>query len=157
VSVEEDILVELRAMRKALETLVKQGGNSAAASSSKASSSSAAAASDRELDSDRGDPTIKRMPPKWNGDDFTGYRYSETTSEFLESLAGFLNWKADRPQEGNEKYAAYDRKDASRALGWARRLRSGWQPASSGTARGASDSGNNYDDGYGGGDNDIPF
>lgn len=82
-------------------------------------------ASDADLDSERGNPTIKKDPPKWSGDSFIGCRYSECSPEYLESLAGFLDWKADRPQAGKEKYADYDRRDAARCRGWAARIRAG--------------------------------
>ena len=105
-----------------------------------------AVASDAELDSQWGDPTVRKDPKKWpngapyDGPRFEGQHYSQATPEYLEALAGFLQWSADKDEKtatdpGTEpetaakkcKYAGYARKDAARALGWARRMREGWK------------------------------
>ena len=82
-------------------------------------------ASDADLTGERGDPKVERNPPRWDGDDMTGRRWSQTSTSFLECMAGFLEWKADNPREGKEKYSQYDRKDAARARAWAARLAPG--------------------------------
>lgn len=78
------------------------------------------------LDSEHGDPVVRKDPPRWPGDTFVGKRYSDCTPEYLESLAGFLAWKAKKNDaDGKTKYAEYDRLDAARAQGWAARIRAG--------------------------------
>jgi hypothetical protein len=88
-------------------------------------------ATDRELDDPKwGNPQVKRHPPRWNGAPCVGRTYSECSPEFLDELASFLDWRADK-EEGEpdrKKYARYSRADARRARGWAARIRSGWQP-----------------------------
>jgi len=88
------------------------------------------AAPDRELDSERGDPTIGKDPPRWGKDGgapMVGRTYSECSPDFLDCLASFLEWKVQNPlPDRDPKYADYDRRDCARALGWARRLRAGW-------------------------------
>lgn len=87
-----------------------------------ASVAAGAIADDRELDSDKGDPEVRKDPKRWNGESMVGRRYSECRSEFLEVLASFKEWSAANPREGADpKYADYDRRDAARARGWARR------------------------------------
>lgn len=88
-------------------------------------------ASERELDSEHGDPIIRKDPPRWSGESFVGAHYSEATPEYLDDLASFNDWKASKNEgvEAKKKYAAYDRRDAARARGWAARLRAGWKPA----------------------------
>ena len=85
----------------------------------------ATVATDADLTGERGNPKVERNPPRWDGDDMTGRRWSQTSVAFLECMAGFLDWKADNPREGKEKYAQYDRKDAARARAWAARLAPG--------------------------------
>lgn len=90
-----------------------------------------ATADDADLDGQYGDPSVRKNPPRWEGESFEGRRYSETTPEYLEALAGFLKWKSGKDDakgtEDGRKYASFARKDAARALGWAKRLRAGWK------------------------------
>lgn len=79
--------------------------------------------SDDALDMPGGDKRVKFVPRDWKGENVKGRFYSECSPEFLEVLAETLTWMADNPQEGKEKYAAFNRKDAARARSWARRLR----------------------------------
>ncbi|MDP3278455.1 MAG: hypothetical protein Q8Q09_24915 [Deltaproteobacteria bacterium] len=86
-------------------------------------------ASDSDLDSARGNPEVRFVPKRWNGADFKGRRYGDCEPEFLEMLAEALDWFANRDDEsgavdknGNPR-AKWSRLDASRARGWARRLR----------------------------------
>jgi hypothetical protein len=84
-------------------------------------------ASDAELDGKFGDPVIRKDPPRWQGSSYEGRKYSATTPEYLDSLAGLLEWKASKNEaEGDParaKFIAFDRRDARLARGWARRLR----------------------------------
>ncbi|MCS6900677.1 MAG: hypothetical protein RMJ98_13955 [Myxococcales bacterium] len=85
-------------------------------------------ADDADLDSQWGNPEIRKDPPRWTGPSFVGARYSDTTPEYLESLANFLDWKAresDKKKEmtnNGKPRSAYLRKDAARARGWRKRL-----------------------------------
>ncbi len=86
----------------------------------------AGVADDSDLDSEWGNPEIKKNPPRWQGGDFAGKRLSECTPEFLEELASFHDWRVTKAED--DKKAGYARRDASRARGWAARLRAGWKP-----------------------------
>lgn len=101
-----------------------------------------AVADDRDLDGSHGDPQVRAKPRDWSGEDFKGRRYSETTPEFLDLLAGMLDYFAGRQTDA--KKASYDRRDAARARGWARRLRAGWKPAA--PAVGFDDGKSDFDD-----------
>jgi hypothetical protein len=81
-----------------------------------------AIANDAELDSSRGDPDVRKDPPRWNGPSMVGRRFSACPSDFLEVMASFKEFTAANPREGaDSKYVQYDLKDAARARGWARR------------------------------------
>ena len=125
-------------------------------------------APDRDLDSEWGDPLIKKDPPRWEGQSFVGVTYSRTTPEYLDALASFHDWRADKDDAVNavdgkgRKKSTYARRDAARARGWAQRLRNGWRPPQ-GTQEAAPD---DYADPAGDGsadavaaqyDDDIPF
>jgi hypothetical protein len=85
-------------------------------------------APDDDLDSQWGNPEIRRDPPRWSGPSFVGAKYSDTTPEYLNNLADFLEWKAREADKNNETAnngkprSQYVRKDAARARGWSRRL-----------------------------------
>jgi hypothetical protein len=86
-------------------------------------------ASDDDLDTPRGDPQIRFVPRNWNGPDYIGKRYSETSPAFLDILAEALQYSADHPKPDKPaKYADYARQDAARARSWARRIRAGVVP-----------------------------
>ena len=90
-----------------------------------------AVADDAELDSNYGNPDVRKDPPRWKGDSFKGKKYSACSPEYLDALAGFLDWQAGKDDEkgtdDGKKYAGYARKDSARARGWAKRLRAGWK------------------------------
>lgn len=71
-----------------------------------------------------GDPVVRKNPPRWTGEDFAGRPYSQCTPEFLDSLAGFLLWRAKKEEAEPEKakYARYSRLDAARARAWIKRM-----------------------------------
>ena len=99
-------------------------------------------ASDRDLDSQYGNPEVKAKDPRdWTGAVMKGRRFSECPPEYLELVASRLDYFADQnreladdqqtpPENVQEllKKAKYNRIDASRARGWAQRKRNGWQP-----------------------------
>lgn len=115
-------------------------------------------ASDRELDSQYGDPEIKRDPPRWHGQPFVGFRFSETSPEYLDCVAEFKDWQADKDDEAGKKdnkdrpKSTWGRKDARLARGWAARLRKGWRSPNAGPGQHVSDE--DYGDGA---DDDVPF
>lgn len=90
------------------------------------------AADDSELDSKFGDPSVKKDPTDqfWRGASFVNKRLSECPAEYLDAFAKYKDLCAKlKEKDGSEakkKYAAYDRADAARARGWARRIRGGW-------------------------------
>src|SRR5262245_6364043 len=92
-------------------------------------------ASDSDLDSQWGDPEIKQKDPRdWTGPTMKGRRFSQCSSEYLELLAKRLDFFADKAEaEGattnsGKPVAPYNRRDAARARGWAKRIRDGWAP-----------------------------
>ena len=97
-------------------------------------------ADDRDLDSQYGDPDIKFTPKRgYNGPDFKGQRMSQATPEFLDVYAEALQYSSEHPKSGREKYATYDARNAARARGWSKRLRSGWRPPGSSSDDATSD------------------
>ncbi len=89
-------------------------------------------ASDRDLDSQYGNPIVKAKDPRdWTGEPMNGRRFSECPAEYLDLVADRLDYFAQQADEkgelaSNGKPASqYKRLDAARARGWARRIRAG--------------------------------
>lgn len=88
-----------------------------------------AVADDADLDSEWGNPQVRKNPPRWQGQDCAGLKYSDCPPDFLDTLAGFLDWQAGKADEKNETLnngkprSMYLRKDAARARGHAARIR----------------------------------
>lgn len=86
-------------------------------------------ADDADLDSQWGNPQVRKNPPRWQGQDCTGLNYSDCPPEFLDTLAGFLDWQAGKAEEKNETTTQGKprgpliRRDAARCRGWAARIR----------------------------------
>ncbi len=79
-------------------------------------------ADDADLDSKWGNPAVRYDPKRWVGPSFKGSFFSECPPDYLHELAGFLEWQADKDdQKGEERFAAFKRRDAARARGWAAR------------------------------------
>ena len=89
---------------------------------------------DADLDSSYGNYVVKKNPPRWDANkdgDYAGKRLSECAPAFLDSLAGFCDWrgrqddlKGEKTDKGQPKsYFAY--RDGARARGWAKRIREG--------------------------------
>lgn len=100
-------------------------------------------ADDDELDGKYGDPVVKKDPTTnyWKGQSFLNKHLSECSPEYLDAFAKYRDVCAKMKEkdgtEAKKKYAAFDRRDAARARGWARRLRSGWvAPIASGSTPG---------------------
>ncbi len=115
-----------------------------------AAPSSEAVASDVDLDSQYGNPTVKFNPRDWTGTSCKGLTYADCPADFLDILASTLEFFANKNAADDPKKAGYERKDAARARGWAKRLRSGWDKPE-------KQPGANYDFDDDGGTPDIPF
>lgn len=66
-------------------------------------------ASDAELDSQYGNPEIRKDPPRWTGQSYAGARMSECPTDYLLNLAGFFDWKAQKDDEQNAVVAVAQR------------------------------------------------
>jgi hypothetical protein len=94
-----------------------------------------AVASDHDLDSAKGNPLAKKMPLDWGGPDFKGKKLSECPPELLDMLAERQDYFAKQNDINGEKdnnggpKSKWDRLEASRMRGWAKRIRAGWKPA----------------------------
>ncbi len=146
----EETLGLLRSIDASLKQLVA----SSTRAPSSATAASNGAASDADLDHPtHGDPTIKWDPKRWTGPSMVGKRYSETSPDYLQSVADFATWRAQKDDESKavddkgrpKSYWAH--KDRGLALGWAARLRAGWKPAAAPA----------FDDGAGPGGDTDPF
>lgn len=137
-----------------IKSMLSRG--SASASNGKAGGD---VASDRDLDSEHGDPSITKDPPRWSGQSYVGYRFSETSPEYLDCLASFKDWQADMDEKNNKvdgkgrPTAPYRRKDAARARGWAARLKRNGPVPRSGGPSGARIVPSDHHDGM----DDLPF
>lgn len=93
-----------------------------------------ATADDRDLDGKYGDPVIKAMPRDWTGPSFKNQRLSECPPELLDLAAEMFEYFADKAEKKNKMtnagkpVAPYNRSDAARCRGWAKRKRAGWVP-----------------------------
>lgn len=88
-------------------------------------------ASDRDLDSEYGNPLVKFNPRDWTGETMKGARFSQCPAPFLDLLAETFDYFAKQAEANNEltnkgkPAAPYKRTDAARARGWAARVRAG--------------------------------
>jgi hypothetical protein len=108
------------------------------AKNASAASSTAGVASDSDLDGQYGDPIVKAADPRdWTGDSQKGNRYSQCPAQYLDLLADRLDYFAGKAEaEGKltsagKPVAPFNRKDAARARGWAKRIRDGFKPEAS--------------------------
>jgi len=117
----DDALILLRSIDASLKQLVKQS----------LQAQPKAIASDRELDSQYGNPVVKFNPRDWTGDSFKGARFAQCPAPFLELLAETFDYFAQKAEETDKRanngkpVAPYNRSDAARARGWAKRVREG--------------------------------
>jgi hypothetical protein len=151
------IITELKGIRAALSIGVPgkpvDGGTKSAGG---------AVASDRELDSDFGNPAVRKDPKRWNADvngSYAGCSFSECPPDYLDCLADLFDWMGDQDDKSGKLYkdkpaSIYKRKDAARARGWSQRKRNGWQAPA--PAQRAADV--NQDDSAGSPvDDELPF
>lgn len=159
---------EIRALKRFAQFLMGNGG---AAASNGAASGGGRVATPGELRGQYGDPKVRKNPKRWAGASYIGATYSRCPSDYLEELAGYLDWCADKEsQQANPKkhangknfYWEFDRKDAALARGWAR-ANDGKafpppnQPSSHGDSGGADDDEPYTPPPTTGEDDDIPF
>lgn len=157
----KDILATLREIRDSLRSggAVAGGAPSSAASSGKGGQ----VAGDRELDSEWGNPSVRKDPKRWVGDSFAGCRLSECPPAYLDQLADLYDWMGDKDEEENKLHkgkptAPYKRRDAARCRGWAKRLREGWKPPVGSAGGGDDQSPQDYGGaGAGAGEDPLPF
>lgn len=74
------------------------------------------------IEGEYGDPLVKIVSSRWQGQSYKDKRFSQCSPEFLRDHAGFLEWCAANPFPGKEKYARYNLMDAARARLWADRI-----------------------------------
>ena len=93
-----------------------------------------AVAPDTDLDSNFGDEKIRFNPRDWTGESCLGRTMSECPAPFLESLAKVYDYFAAKNEaakamtdKGQPKWV-YDQRTASRARGWAARVKAGHKP-----------------------------
>ncbi len=124
-----DILAALKRIEAKLDAVL------AARQQAERSAPGKAVAPDTELDGQYGDPEIRFNPRDWTGTSHKNRHYSQAEPEFLDILANTLEFFAEKNAATDPKKAGYERRDAARARGWARRLRAGWKPAAGGDSR----------------------
>jgi hypothetical protein len=124
------ILAEVKALSSKVDALMKHfglggsgGANGSTNTGGKGDGGNVAPVT--EIRGKYGDPQIGRMPKNWHGPSYEDCMASECPPDFLDFYADFLDWKADNPREGKEKYAKYDRLNAARCRRWALEAREG--------------------------------
>lgn len=123
-----DVLISIESLLQRLVGLTSH----AVKAQTPSSGSTGAVAPDRDLDGKYGDPEIKAKDPRdWTGPTMKGRRFSECPPEYLDMVAERLDYFAEQAEaEGKvtssgKPVAPYNRADAARARGWAKRIRSG--------------------------------
>lgn len=85
-----------------------------------------------DLNDKYSDPDVRKDPRDWTGPSMVGKKYSQCSSEYLEMLAGLLDWQANKDDEAGKTWTSKDgtktrpsstfaRTDAARARAWAAR------------------------------------
>ena len=103
-----------------------------------AAQATAAVADASDLDSQWGDPEVKRDPPSWTkkgGPPVAPRAMSQGPADWLDAVASFYDWQAGKDDETRKTYtnkkgeevetAPFKRRDAARARGWSARVRAG--------------------------------
>lgn len=115
-------------------------------------------ADDADLDSQWGNPSVFKDPPKWEGPSYAGAKFSDCPPDFLDTLAGFLAWRARKCDEegktakNGQPQSVYLLRDAARARGWAVRARAKATAHRRPVATNPTGRGSMNDE-----DNDVPF
>ena len=127
--------IEAAQVQGAIALLQSILGQHGASSAPTASGAGGGVASDADLDGKYGDPIARFCPRDWHGENFKGCSFSGCSPEFLDQVAASLDYFAQRAEKNNETtkngkpVAPFNRADAARARGWAKRIRAGWKPA----------------------------
>lgn len=107
-------------------------------------------ASDADLNGQYGDPLIRAKDPRdWTGPSMMGLTLSQCPPEYLDLWAERMDFFADDAERtgqvttSGKPVAPYNRKDAARARGWAKRIRDGWKPPTAPPLSAAAASGMN--------------
>jgi hypothetical protein len=118
-----DTLALLKSIDASLKALVGRAS---------AQTTSATVASDADLDGQYGDPEVKAKDPRdWTGPSMKGLRFSRCPAEYLDMVADRLDYFCSTnpgATEEDHKKLKYQRLDAARARGWAKRIRAGYKP-----------------------------
>lgn len=127
---DQDALSLLKSIDTTLKRLVSILSQSGGAST--AGSPARTIASDKDLDSQYGDPVVRMKDPRdWTGPIMKGRKFSECPPEYLDQIADRFDYFADKADDEGEKLdngkaaSHYKRIDSARARGWAARIRSG--------------------------------
>jgi hypothetical protein len=154
----QEILATIADIRRGLDTLEAQvtGAAPPQRQTVNAALGLPEPASDADLDSQYGDPEVRKDPKDWQGQTLVGAKYSQCPADFLKMLAGLLMWQARKDEEAGKvtakghPVADFKRKDAARALGWLRRIEAARAPRRSAGPSGVTGRGSMADEG------DIP-
>lgn len=121
----QDVIDVLRSIDKSLGLLVAHLGAAEKTSQPMQTASVPRIASDADLDSKYGNPVVRSKSPRdWTLEDQIGKPFSECPPEYLEMVADRLDYFSETEEDA--KKLKYQRLDASRARGWAKRIRGGW-------------------------------
>ena len=118
---------EVRVLRALASGLLKATGGGSPAGE---------VADDADLDGKFGDEPLRKDPTAkyWTGPSCVGQRMSECPPDYLDALAKYKDACAFMNEKNGDtakaKYIEYDRRDAKRARGWAKRIRAGWKASS---------------------------
>lgn len=129
----EDVQLEQLKMLRSIDSTMKQLLELSRARKAPASAPAkgAAVASDADLDGKYGNPNAGFDPRDWSGPSQKGKPLSDCPPDFLDMLAETLDYFAEKAEKegtltaNGKPVAPYKRLDASRARGWALRIRSG--------------------------------
>lgn len=129
----QDVIDTLRSIDASLKLVVRHFGIGAQGAGGAPSGRGAvpSVATDADLDGKWGNPEVKAKSPRdWTGDSMTGKHFSECPAPYLDLVADRLEYFASQNASSQDadaqKKAHYNRLDASRARGWAARIRAGY-------------------------------
>ena len=127
----QDVIDTLKSIDDRLRLLNQHFGITGVTVTAHASGTVPAIASDADLDGKYGNPEVKAKSPRdWTGDNMTGRWFSECPADYLDLVASRLDYFAsvnDASDSADDvKKARFNRLDASRARGWAARIRAGY-------------------------------
>jgi len=117
----------LRSMDSSLKSIL-----SAVRGTGTAGAPIASVASDSDLNGAYGNPEVKAKDPRdWTGPTMKGRKFSECPADYLDLVASRLDYFAEtadaegKTTSAGKPVAPFNRADAARARGWAKRIRDG--------------------------------